>query len=42
MLTSIVGLGALLIASRAAADAGADLAPAGIPPAPPSVPTPPL
>jgi hypothetical protein len=42
MLTSIVGLGALLIASRAASGAGADLAPAGVPPAPPPVPAPPL
>src|SRR5262245_9398437 len=40
VLTSIVGLGALVIASRASASARADLAQAGVPPAPP-VPAPP-
>ena len=40
MLTSLVGLGALVIASRAAGVKG-DLAQAGVPPAPPPVPAPP-
>ena len=40
VLTSLVGLGALVIASRATG-ASADLAQAGVPPAPPPVPAPP-
>jgi hypothetical protein len=40
IVTSIVGLGVLVIASRAAAGTGADLAPMGVPPVP--APPPPL
>lgn len=41
MLTSIVGLGALVIASRAAAGASAGLSAPGVPPSPSPVPAPP-
>lgn len=41
MLTSIVGLGALVLASRATAGVRDDLAQTGVPPAPPPVPAPP-
>ena len=41
MVSSIVGLGALLIAARAAPESGVGLAPPGVPPPPPPVAAPP-